>query len=259
MKWIKYILYPLLFLYFVFCVALYFGQEKILFFPDKLPKNYKPWKGEEVWIPTKDNIRLNASLVKQAEPKGAILYLHGNRGSLKRCLAQTRQFDNMGYDILVLDYRSYGKSEGRLQGEKQMYADVQSAYDYLSARYDNIMLIGYSMGSGMASYLAANNPTKALVLIAPYISIVNMKNRYIPFVPNFLLKYHFRSEVNLTKVSCPTILIHGQEDEVIPYESSTTLKQLFPSAELIGLPGINHRRVIFHEAIRNSMQKLQSL
>ena len=111
MKWIKYILYFFLVLYGLFCLALYFGQEKILFLPTQLPANYQHWKGQEVWIQTPDDIRLNASLVKQANPKGAILYLHGNRGSLKRCLAQTRQFDDMGYDILVLDYRSYGKSE----------------------------------------------------------------------------------------------------------------------------------------------------
>lgn len=259
MKWIKIILYPLIILYAILCLALYFNQEKILFYPDTLPTHYSPWKGEEVWIPTKDNIRLNASLVKQANPKGAILYLHGNRGSLKRCLAQTRQFDDLGYDILVLDYRTYGKSEGKLEGEKQMYNDAQLAYDYLSERYDNISIVGYSMGSGMASFLAANNPTKALILIAPYVSIVDMKNRYIPFVPNFLVKYQFRTDRNLAKVSCPTVLVHGHNDEVIPFDSSTRLRKLFPSLELVGLPGVGHRRVIFHEAIRAAVKNVLSL
>ncbi len=259
MKWIKYILYFFLVLYGLFCLALYFGQEKILFLPTQLPANYQHWKGQEVWIQTPDDIRLNASLVKQANPKGAILYLHGNRGSLKRCLAQTRQFDDMGYDILVLDYRSYGKSEGRLINEDQMYADAQLAYDYLSKRYEDIIIVGYSMGSGMASYLAANNKTKALLMVAPYVSLVDMKNRYLPIIPNFLLKYHFRTDLHLAKVSCPTILVHGVEDEVIPIDSSTKLNSMFPKTELISLPGVSHRRVIFHEAIGQAMRKFQSL
>lgn len=259
MKWIKIILYPILILYAILCIALYFNQEKILFHPDPLPANYQHRKGQEVWLTTKDDIRLNAALVRQAKPKGAILYLHGNRGSLKRCLAQTRQFDNMGYDILVLDYRTYGKSEGKLENEAQMYADAQLAYDYLSERYDNITIVGYSMGSGMASFLAANNPTKALLLIAPYVSIVDMKNKYIPFVPNFLLKYQFRTDRNLAKVSCPTILVHGHNDEVIPFDSSTKLNKLFPSSEVVGLPGVGHRRVIFHDAIGDAMKKILNL
>lgn len=241
------------------CTGLYFAQEKILFYPDQLPSNYKPWKGEEVWIPTEDNLRLNAAIVKQANPKGAILYLHGNKGSLKRCLAQTRQFENIGYDILVLDYRTFGKSEGDLKSDTQMYKDAQLAYDYLSGRYDNIVIVGYSMGSGMASYLAAHNPAKALLMVAPFVSIVDMKNRYLPFVPNFLLKYHFRNDIHLNKVTCPTFIVHGHEDEVVPFDSSIMLNKLFPSIEVVGLPGVNHRRVIFHDAVGGAVRKIQSL
>ncbi len=256
MKWIKGILYFLLGLYVLICLGLYLGQEKLLFYPQQLPADYVPWKGEEVWIPTKDNIRLNASLVKQTNPKGAILYLHGNKGSIKRCLAQTRQFDNIGYDILVLDYRSYGKSEGSLVDEDQMYEDAQLAYDFLSKRYDNISIIGYSMGSGIASYIAAHNPTKALLLVSPYLSLIDMKNRYLPFVPSFLLKYHFETNKNLSRVSCPIALVHGEEDKVIPHDASLALKSLYPKVDLTSLPNIGHRRVIFHESIGEAMQRL---
>ena len=259
MRWIKIILYAILFLYAILCLVLFFTQEKILFYPDKLPLNFTPWKGQEVWLESKDNIRLNAALIKQPNPKGAILYLHGNKGSLKRCLAQTQQFDNMGYDILVLDYRSFGKSEGTLKNDSQMYDDAQLAYDYLSKRYENIIIVGYSMGSGMASFLAANNPTKALLLIAPFVSIVDMKNRYLPIVPNFLLKYKFRSDLNLKKVSCPVIFVHGTNDEVVPFDSSIKLNKLYPSIEVVSLPGVGHRRVIFHNAVGKALRKLVSL
>jgi len=259
MKWIKRILFFFAFLYFLLCVGLYFGQEKLLFYPHTLDADYKPWKGEEVWISTPDNIRLNAALVKQSNPKGAILYFHGNKGSLKRCLAQIRQFENIGYDVLVLDYRTYGKSEGQLEGEQQMYDDAQLAYDFLAERYDDIVIVGYSMGSGLASYIASNNPTKALLLVAPYVSLIDMKNRYLPFIPNFLLKYHFRTDFNLAQVTCPTILVHGERDEVIPVDSSRKLGMLHPKVEVMKLPGVSHRRVIFHNKIQEAMTKILNL
>ena len=130
-----------------------------------------------------------------------------------------------------------------------MYNDVQKVYDFLKSQYSEIIILGYSMGTGMASYLAANNPCKSLVLVSPYVSLVNMKNRFIPFVPNFLLKYQFRTDENLKSVSCPIHLIHGTRDEVIPFDSSEKLKSLFPQSKLIKLDGVSHRQIIFNQAV----------
>ena len=135
---------------------------------------------------------------------------------------------------------------------------AQSSEAVRGSRYDNIIIVGYSMGSGMASYLAAHNPTKALLLVAPFVSIVDMKNRYLPIIPNFLLKYHFRTDLHLNKVSCPVSIVHGHDDKVVPYDSSIKLKKLFSSIEVIGLPGVSHRRVIFHDAIGSALRKLIS-
>lgn len=258
MKWFKYFFIFLAFVYGIFCLTLYFGQEKLLFYPSTLPSNYLPWKGQEVWIPVEKDVRLHAAIVKQKEPQGAILYLHGNKGSLRRCLAQISQFEKLGYDVLVPDYRSYGKSEGTITSQEQMYADAQFMYDYLHQRYDRIIIVGYSMGTGMASFLAANNPTEALLLIAPYLSLVDMKDRFMPFVPNFLLKYHFHTDLNLSKVTCPVTMVHGEADEVIPFDSATQLQSMYPHIGLINLPNVGHRRVIFHQAVGRAMKLLIS-
>jgi len=256
MKWITYIFLLLSALYVIFCAALYFNQEKIFFFPDPISADYKPWKGQEIWIPTHDNLRLNAALITTPNPKGAILYLHGNKGNVKRCLAQTTQFENLGYDVLVPDYRSYGKSEGVLRSEKQMYQDVQTIYAFLKTKYSNIVVIGYSLGSGMAAYVAAQNEVAGLILVAPFKSLVDMKKRYIPYVPNFLLKYPFRTDQLLAKTQAPIAIIHGKADELIPYESSLELKEMYPQAQLYGLPNVNHRRVIFDQAINRAFRDM---
>lgn len=256
MKWLKYLFYFLLGLYLAACIGLYFAQDKILFYPHKLAKDYRPSYGEEVWIQVEDDVKLNAVHMKQANPRGAILYLHGNKGNVQRCARQTRQFQDLGYDILVPDYRSYGKSEGALENEAQMYADAQKMYDYLKRDYQEIVILGYSLGTGMASYLAANNKNEGLILVAPYVSLVDMKNKFLPIVPNFLLKYPFRSDLHLQKVTSPISIIHGKMDEVIPFQSSLELKKLFPKANLVALDRVGHRGVIFDATIRNVVKNL---
>lgn len=259
MRWFKYLIYFLVAVYLAFCGALYFGQEKLLFYPHPLPEDFRPPNAQEVWIPVDDDIRLHAAHVKSPASKGVILYLHGNKGNVHRCLYQTRSFRNQGYDIFIPDYRSYGKSEGKLINEAQMYADVQACYDFLHQSYEDIVVIGYSMGTGMASYLAANNQVSSLIMVAPYVSLVDMKNRYLPFTPDFLLKYPFRSDLHLAKVTCPITLIHGQQDQVIPVDSSVRLHDLHPDSKLLSIPNLDHRGAIFHTAIGQAVQASSSI
>jgi pimeloyl-ACP methyl ester carboxylesterase len=253
MKFFKYLFLFFLTTYILLCGTLYFAQERIMFFPSTLPDEYRPSNGVDVFIPVGKDIALNAALMTYPNAKGVILYLHGNKGNVQRCIWQSRQFQAMGYDILIPDYRSYGKSGGSLENEAQMYQDMQAVYDYLADRYDHIILLGYSMGTGMASYLAAHNPCQGMVLVAPYVSLVDMKNRYFPFIPNFLLKYQFRTDENLKEVNCPVTLLHGTEDEVIPFNSSEVLHQLFPQTNFVPLQGVGHRRIIFDSAIRRAV------
>ncbi len=228
-----------------------------MFYPSPLSENYSPSMGAEVWIPVEEDVQLHAAHITYPNAKGVILYLHGNKGNVQRCIRQSRQFQDLGYDILIPDYRSYGKSGGELENEAQMYQDMQLTY-YLAKRYDNIVLLGYSMGTGMASYIAAHNSVDGLVLVAPYVSLVDMKNRFFPFAPSFLMKYQFRTDENLKEVKCPVTLLHGTKDEVIPFESSEVLYQLFPKTTLVPLQGVGHRGVIFDISIRKAVKEMIS-
>ena len=243
-------------LYLIGCGVLYVVQEDILFRPQPIPENTSFRFGEEVSIPVAENINLHGLYSRESRPKGVILYLHGNRGNARWCQRQAEMFTGFGYNVFLLDYRGYGKSDGEISSSSQLYSDVQKVYDYLKKEFSEseIILAGYSLGTGMASYLAANNQPNRLFLIAPFVSIVDMKDRIFPFVPDFLIKYPLNNQSHLSRLNCPVTVFHGTDDEVIPYDASEDLKRMYPQKiELIKLPSTGHRGAIFHSAIRSTL------
>lgn len=245
----------LLAIYILCCAAAYTLQEKIIFHPQDYPE-FQPYKGgQEIEIPLEEGLTMNALLVphtkakKSPTPKskGAILYLHGNTGNIRRAGYQIRNQRNRGYDILIPDYRGYGKTEGQPESDKQMLEDANKAYQYLKKNYNekNIYIIGYSLGTGMASYIAKENNPAHLILIAPFTSLTDIKNKYLWMFPNFLLKYKLSNRAHLKNSKTPTTIIHGTNDHVVDYRFSEELKQLYPQVDLHTQEGIGHREIIF--------------
>ncbi|MFK7932230.1 MAG: alpha/beta hydrolase [Saprospiraceae bacterium] len=239
--------------------VLYVKQESIIFHPDKLSENFVFSRGEEVEIEVEDDIFLNGVLIKTKRSKGVVLYLHGNKGTNRRALFQADNFRNNGYDILVLDYRGYGKSDGYIYAEKQLYQDVQKVYNHLKQSYreDQIVLIGYSIGTGMASFLAATNQPQHLVLIAPYLSITAMKDKFVALIPDFLVKYKLDNKSHLARATCPVTIFHGTADELIPYQMAEQLEQIDNQRITLNLlRGIGHRGIIFNDFLASEVAKL---
>jgi len=150
---------------------LYFIQEKMIFLPTKLPQDYRysfRHDFEEINLKTDDGFVLNSIHFKQLKPKGLILYFHGNAGDLSRWGNITSFFADKNYDVLVMDYRTYGKSTGKLS-EDALHNDAQLFYEYALERYDesDIILYGRSLGTGIATKLAANNNPDRLILETP--------------------------------------------------------------------------------------------
>ncbi len=242
--------------YLLACVGLYFFQDLIIFRPQPLPEDHHFRTGMEVEIPVEGELSINALWIREARSKGVILYLHGNRGSNRRCLRQTRGMQGHGYDIFMPDYRGYGKSDGAIYSEEQMHADIQKVYAYLKQHYSEsqIIVLGYSLGTGMATYLTAHNNPQQLVLVAPYLSMVNLKNRWAPFIPNFLVKYPLKSEDWIDQIEQPITLFHGTEDQVIPYDSSEGLLRLNQQGnKLITLQGEGHRGALFNPIFKRQL------
>lgn len=234
-------------LYVALCILVYFIQERLLFFPKKLPGDFvfsfhQPY--EEQYIRMSDGVLLNGLLFKSDSSAGLIFYLHGNAGALDGWGEVAATYTRLGYDVFIFDYRGYGKSGGAIRSEAQFYEDAQTVYDSLKKSYpeDKITILGYSIGTGTAARLAAMNYPQRLILQAPYYSMKDMARHHYPFLPSFLLKYTFPTYRYIKDTKAPITIFHGDQDEVIYYESSTVkLKPyLKPDDTLITLPGQGH-------------------
>ena len=241
--------------------ALYFFQEKLMFLPTTLQQDYQyqfDYEFEELFFQTEKEATINALHFKAKQPKGVILYFHGNAGDLSRWGAITSYFVGMDYDVLVMDYRTYGKSTGKLS-EEAFYLDAQYCYDYLLKHYSesDITVYGRSLGTGIASYLASKNQPKQLILETPYYSILDVaKHRFPMFPVGSLLKYKFPTFQYLPKANCPITIIHGTEDSVVPFSSGKKLTSLsIDQLQFIPVIDGSHNNLIHFETYRLAIQE----
>lgn len=243
----------LLLLFIVLFGAMIMFQEKFIFFPEKLEKSFKfdfDQKFEEIYIKTNDGINLHGLLFRVENPKGLIFYLHGNAGSLSSWGRVAETYTDLNYDTFILDYRGYGKSEGSINEEKQLFQDIQTVYDNLKKKYDEnkIIVLGYSIGAGPAAKIASDNNPKVLILQAPYYNLPDLMRSIYPLIPAFFLKYKFRTDKYIKECKMPVMVFHGNRDEVIYYGSSLKLKKLFkPEDRLITLDGQYHNGMTDNE------------
>lgn len=210
--------------YVLLCVVLYFGQDFILFHPSPLEDNYKVTfdgvEAEELFITADDDTPLSTVLVhtKRDTARGIVVFSHGNTGNIQTCGYRHRFFTERGFDFLIWDYRTYGKTRGS-RTEKTFYSDALNIYDWAAAHYDEdkILVYGQSLGSGMAIYMAANASPKRLVLEAPYYSILDVAIKKYPFIPGFICRFPLRSDQYIPKVQCPIDVFHGTNDASIDW------------------------------------------
>jgi uncharacterized protein len=236
----------LLILYILICMGLYLFQEKLLFFPSKLDTNHKfsfsqPFN--EINIQTIDGNVLNGLLFKVDSTKGLVFYLHGNAGSLDNWGNVAKRYTDLHYNVFILDYPGYGKSEGAIESKNQLFDAIQIAYDKMKQQFqeDSIVVLGYSIGTGLAAHLASTNHPRLLILQAPYYNLTDMMRHAYPIIPTFLLKYKFQTNEYLKKCKMPVVIFHGDQDEVIYYGSSLKLKSEFKTGDtLITLKGQMH-------------------
>lgn len=225
---------------------IYFFQEKLIFFPEKVEENFKftfDQRFEEIRIQTADKKQLSGLLFKADSSRGLIFYLHGNAGSLRSWGEVAKTYTLLGYDVFMLDYRGYGKSEGSIQSEEQLFQDDQLAYDQLKNIYDEnkIVVLGYSIGTGLAAKLASTNHPKMLILQAPFFNMKDLIGHINPLIPTFVLKYRFETNKFISECKMPVCLFHGTNDEVIYYHSSEKLLELVKeNGRLISLEGQGH-------------------
>ncbi len=242
------------------CALVFFSGEAD-FFPQKLDKNYVfdfPQKYEEITIITKDEKRINGLLFKADHSKGVILYLHGNGGALNSWGKVAKTYTDLNYDICIIDYRGYGKSEGIIESQEQLFNDNQAAYNELKKRYaeNKIIVLGYSLGSGLAAKLASENNPRLLILQAPYYSFTDMMRHTFPGIPTFILKYKLATNEYLKTCKMPVVIFHGKQDEVIYYGSSLKLQQEFKQQDVLIPLNMGHNGMTDNEVYKSYLKEL---
>lgn len=247
--------------YLTLCVWFYFKQESILFNTVKLSKDHVfTFESifEERYIPMQGSITLHGVLFRAKESKGLILWLPGGRGMIDSIGLDAHYHTDLNFDLFVLNYRGFGKSNGKISSEKQFNNDMQMVYDYFKKEYDeeNIIIYGYSLGTGPAAVLAQNNNPRILILRSPYYSMVELTSKYFSYLPVALLqKYKFPVYENLRNIKCPVLIIHGEKDKKIPVTVAYRLKEQFkPGDNLLIIKNQGHdefeKNVDYLEKIR---------
>lgn len=226
------VLLIIIIIYIVICGSFYFFQDFAFFRPERLAPSFTykyPFPFKELNFDMEDGGRINAIHFKVPNSRGVVYYLKGNSKSIKGWGKFAKDFLSNGYDFFMMDYRGFGKSQGKRSQEK-VFNDAQYIYKWLAQSYpeDKIVLYGRSLGSGIAARIASWNKPRMLILDSPYFSFYYNVKRYLFFTPlKWLIKYDMRTDQYLKNTICPIHIIHGTFDRLIPFSQSEKLKALY--------------------------------
>jgi uncharacterized protein len=225
---------------------LYLVQRSVQYFPERrrtTPRMVGLSEAEEVTLGTADGEQVIDWHVPAHEDHPVFLYFHGNGGSLRWREERFRALIADGSGLVALSYRGYGGSSGR-PTERGLITDAAAAYAFAIARYpvERIVLWGESLGSAVAIALAAENPVGSLVLEAPFTSAADVGALHYWFVPvRRFMKDQFRSDLRVTKVMAPILMIHGENDFVVPITLGKRLYGLIQAPKrFVSVAGAGH-------------------
>ncbi|MEO9869018.1 alpha/beta hydrolase [Ekhidna sp.] len=262
MNGLKVFVLVILILYAVGGVGLYLLQERLIFLPESLDQDYQysfNQNFEEYSLKMKDGAIINTLRFTSDSSRGLILYFHGNAGNLARWGEVVTPFVDMGFEVLIPDYRGYGKSTGK-RSDKKLLRDADELYSFAKTleKEERIILFGRSLGSTFASYLAGKNTPRKVILETPFYSLKDVAKDVIPIYPtSYLLSYQFKSFEYLKTADSPIYIFHGTDDEVVPYESG---KRLFESIEgnskLFTIEGGHHNDLMGFDSYQNKMEEV---
>ena len=225
-------------------------ENRFIFFPPRYPEGFASPQNyglqvEEVWMTAEDGVRLNAwYLPNPASPK-VLLVFHGNAENIGYGLGRLKAFARLGTNVLAVDYRGYGKSEGS-PDEAGVYRDAEAAYRYLvDARHyspKNIFVYGQSLGSAVAIDLASRHECGGLIVESSFTSAREVARRSFR-IPGFefVPKSRFDSLAKITRVRAPILIVHGAQDQLFPVSMGQSLYQAAPGPKsFLLLDGAGH-------------------
>ena len=242
-------------------IALYLMQDKILFHPKSVPYDHpfsfeQPF--EELTFPVNG---CNVSIIRfkaVAARKGIVLFYHGNMKNVEHYKKYPAFFLRNNYEIWMIDYPGFGKTTGK-RTEAMIYEQALFMYNMASKDIgsDGIIIYGKSIGTGVASYVAAKNKCRQLVLETPYYSIPSLAKHYFPIYPvNSMIKYNFPVYEYLDKVQAPTTILHGTKDEIIPFKQALLLRKKHPKIYLVPIKNGKHNNLSEFDPFQRTIDSL---
>lgn len=233
--------------YLAACVFLLTQQRRLMFFPSSTlvtnPEQAYNLRYEEVWIPVQTE-KVHAWWIPAAQPeRGVVLHFHGNGSNISGNLSQAVRFHQLGYSVLMVDYRGYGRSTGEFPSEASVYQDAEASWAYLTQQRrispDRIVLFGHSLGGAVAIYLAQQQPQAAgLIVQSSFTSMramVDAVGQYRIFPVDWLLNQKFASLDRVSSLQMPVLYIHGTQDALLPHQMSEALYAATPEPKRLHL------------------------
>ncbi len=199
-------------------------DRRFVYFPE--PWQEADWAAqwrlplEDVWFEAADGVRLHGWWVEAPDSPAVLLWCHGNAGNIIHRLENLAELNRRGLSVFIFDYRGYGRSGGR-PSEEGLYRDAEAAYDTLirtgRASSDRLVLFGQSLGAAVAGDLATRRKAAGLILETPFPSVRDVVRTYYGPMPlHWLLRSRYDLRRRLRQVQIPLLIIHGDQDEVLP-------------------------------------------
>ncbi len=217
-------------IYLALVALLYLTQARQVYFPIRdhatTPAAYgMPY--EDVWFATEDEVWLHGWFVGAEEPRGVLLFFHGNAGNISHRLDSMRTFRELGLSVFIFDYRGYGRSEGE-PGEAGTYRDARAAWRYLreergtAARH--IVVFGRSLGASVAAWLAAREQPGAVIIESAFTSARDLGAELYPWLPiRWILKFEYDTRAAVRDIHSPLLVVHSTEDQIVPFHHGQAL------------------------------------
>ena len=219
--------------YAILTAYLFLFQSRFIFFPDTPSRDLTAdpraigLDFEDVRFAAADGTKLHGWWIPASPSRGLLLFLHGNAGNISHRLDSIRLFHELGLSVFIFDYRGYGLSDGK-PTESGTYQDALAAWEYAlnekDLAPDRVVIFGRSLGGTIGAWLADQRNPGALIIESTFTSVPDMARQIYPFLPTrWLTRLHYDARQYLAGVSCPVLVIHSREDELIPFEHGQTL------------------------------------
>lgn len=226
-------------------LLVYFTQEKLIFYPSKLPQDFKfalKLKFKEHFTELAD-ARVHSLIVTPENSRAVILYFHGNGGAMDMWSETAEELAmKTNCDVWMVDYPGYGKSTGTVTSQNQLLTMAEKILAELKQEYPGtkIILYGRSLGSGLAANLTTDSTITALILESPYYSLTHVAKSMFPYLPSVIMKYPMPSYQWIAQAHLPILMVHGNKDEIVPFQQGKALSKVAKDSTFVEIEGGHH-------------------